>query len=131
MFDRMHASSGGGFDTARTVGMGSDFQAERIGRIDNCLHLCIGEMRFETATLLTQDPAGRGNLDQVRSIFGGLANFFCTFHGAGTGEVRSERVIHFLAKPVGITMPSDNRNGPGRSDNARSGDQAICGGSAQ
>ena len=94
-------------------------------------HLVIGEMRAQTAALLAQHAAGRGNLDDVGAVAAGLAHFGGALDRAGAGEAAGQQIVDLRQEAGHIAMPADDRERRPGGNDARAGNQAFIGAPAQ
>src|SRR5688500_8276650 len=115
MVDRIDARPRRVLDPARPVGMGGDLQPEPVRGAGDVADFCRVEMALEPALLLAEDPAGRGDLDQVGSALGPFADALGALVGAGAGAARIERGVDLRPEAADVAVPADDRQRAARS----------------
>ena len=113
------------------MGVGHDLEAQRMGGVGDRLHFRIGKMCFQPATLLRENPAGCGNLDDVRARARCLAHLFGAFDHAGAAIAAGEQFVDRFGKTGGVAMTADDRQRGAGGDDARSGYDPIGSAAAQ
>ena len=125
VLDRIDPGARRGLDAARAMGVGGDLEAERMGGVDDRLHLGVGEMLAEAARLLREDAAGGGDLDEVGAGARGLADPRRALLGAGAGIAGAERLDHLGAEAGDVAMAADDRDGRAGGEDPRARDDAL------
>ena len=113
------------------MGVGHDFQAERMGGRGDRLHFFIGKLCFQSATLLGKHAAGRGDLDDIGTGPAGLAYFFRALDGAGAGIAAGQQRVDVFGEARHVAMAADDRQGWPGGDDAWSGNDPIGGAAAE
>jgi hypothetical protein len=116
-----------GFDASGAVRVRRDLEAQGMGRIDDRLHLGIGEMLAEPARLLRQHAAGGSDLDEVGTGPRSFPHPRRALLGPGAGIAAGQCFEHFRAEAADVAVAADDRDSGAGRDDPGTVDQPLAG----